>query len=132
MNTTDSHRSPVPEEPHDPRTDHSAARASRRQEAPETSPALQPVRWSGRKTAVAAALAIGLAAGTGVAATAVVPTSESSGRQEMHGGSMGAPGQGGQGRGGPGQQGGTGQQGPSQPQPGSQDPAGSGAGSDSA
>lgn len=58
---------------------------------PGTAPALNPVRWSGKKTAIAAALALGLGGVTAGTAAAVSPASESSG-QHMPGGGPGGPG----------------------------------------
>lgn len=88
-------------------------------QGPATSPARTPVRWSGRKTAVGAVLAIGIAAGGGVAAAQAFPQ-----------GSLVSGGQHGFGHGGPGGPGGPGGYGmPGMPGfPGSQD---SGSGQDS-
>lgn len=72
-------------------------------QGPATSPARTPVRWSGRKTAVGAVLAIGIAAGGGVAAAHAIPQgSLTSG--EQHGPGRGGPG-------GPGMPGGPGGEG---------------------
>ena len=69
-----------------------------------TAPAAHPVRWSGRKTAVAAALAIGLTGAGAVAAAAAMPAGQSPTVGDRGGfGPMG--GQGGFGPGGQGQQG---------------------------
>jgi hypothetical protein len=43
------------------------------EEPPATAPALKPPTWSGRKTAIAAALAIGISAAGAVGAAAAVP-----------------------------------------------------------
>lgn len=87
--------------------------------APDTAPALNPPAWSGRKTAIAAALAIGFSSVGAVAAAAAVPAGSTSGGGQVQQGGFG-PG-GGQRGGFPGQrpqqgtqpgtqQGGTGQQ----------------------
>jgi hypothetical protein len=51
----------------------SASDDGRPAEAPATSPAVSPPRWSGRKTAIAAALAIGVA-GVGAVGAAALPS----------------------------------------------------------
>ena len=100
---------------------------------PHTAPALNPPTWSGRKTAVAAALAIGFSSMGAVAAAAALPAGTTQGGGQVQRGGLGP---GGGPRGGfPGQgtqqgtqQGGTGQlpgQLPGQPQ---QAPAAPGAG----
>lgn len=85
---------------------------------PKTAPAINPPRWRGRKTAVAAALAIGLSSVGAVAAAATVEQGGTGREGGFPGGGQGGPG-GGQGFPGgqqPGgqtqqQQGGQGQQG---------------------
>lgn len=64
-----------------------------------TAPAVNPPRWSGKKTAIAAALALGLGGATAVTAAAVSPAQEVSQTQRGPGG---AGGQDGMRRGGPG------------------------------
>jgi hypothetical protein len=94
------HQWPVPE---------SAGGAYAGSEAPapsSTAPASNPVRWSGKKTAVAAALAIGLTSAGAIAAAAALPSGQGSVGDR---GGFGPGGQGGQF--GPGLQNGTGQRG---------------------
>ena len=60
-----------------------ATPASHARRAPDTAPALNPPVWSGRKTAIAAALAIGISSVGAVAAAAALPigsTQERSGQ----------------------------------------------------
>ena len=76
---------------------------------PTTAPALNPPTWSGRKTAIAAALAIGISSMGAVAAAAALPAGTSPAGSQFQQGGFGPGGQ----RPGPGtrQQGGLGQQG---------------------
>ncbi|MEO5981541.1 MAG: hypothetical protein ABIQ13_04405 [Pedococcus sp.] len=87
----------------------------RREPAPSTAPALNPPVWSGRKTAIAAALAIGISAmGAAGAATALPVGSTQSGTGQFQPGGVGGRGQGGvggRGQGGLGQPGTVPQQG---------------------
>ena len=72
--------------------------------APSTAPAVTPPTWSGRKTAVAASLAIGLASVGAIGAAVVLPDQSAQtrpGRQQAGQGFQGAPG----GQGAPGAQG---------------------------
>lgn len=81
--------------------------AARPAPAPDTAPALNPPTWTGRKTAIAAALAIGISSmGAAAAAAAVPPGTSLGGGQVQQGGfgpgggqrpSFGQPGQGGRG-----------------------------------
>ena len=78
---------------------------------PHTAPALNPPTWSGRKTAVAAALAIGISSMGAVAAAAALPAGTTQGGGQLQQGGFG-PG---------GRQGGFSPQGPGQrPQQGTQ------------
>ena len=64
---------------------------------PKTAPAVNPPRWRGRKTAVAAALAIGLSSAGALAAAATVEqgsTGGEGGGTVQRGGGHGFPGQG--------------------------------------
>lgn len=74
--------------------------------ATTTAPAVRPPRWSGKKTAVVAALAIGLGAGGSAVAVAAVPAGSAQMQtgQDAGGGRLGGPGAepGQRGRGGPG------------------------------
>lgn len=87
------------------------AHAAHEEPAPEgpgapvsTAPALNPPVWSGRKTAIAAALAIGISAMGAVGAAAAFPVgSTPGGTGQFQPGGPGGPG--GRGQGGPGQQG---------------------------
>ncbi|TPG17333.1 hypothetical protein [Pedococcus bigeumensis] len=83
--------------------------------APTTAPALNPPTWTGRKTAIAAALAIGISSMGAVAAAAALPVGTSVGGGQVQQGGFGRGGQlpgGGTGpQGGFGRQGGTVQQG---------------------
>jgi len=74
---------------------------------PDTAPALKPPTWTGRKTAIAAALAIGISSMGAVAAAAAVPpgTQLAGGQSQQGGFGPGGgqrPGFGRQGQGGPG------------------------------
>ncbi|MFF5325220.1 hypothetical protein ACFY2Y_16035 [Janibacter hoylei] len=75
---------------------------------PKTAPAINPPRWRGRKTAVAAALAIGLSSAGAVAAAATVEQGSTGREGGGPGGGQGFPG--GQQQGQHGQQGGQNQQ----------------------
>ena len=75
--------------------------ASAQPPAPSTAPAVTPPTWSGRKTAVAAALAIGFAAVGAVGAAAAMPDQTAQNGQtgtggfpggRFHGGQNGFPG----------------------------------------
>ncbi len=81
-------------------------------EVPSTAPALTPPPWSGRKTAIAAALAIGISSAGAIGAAAALPagSTQNDTGQFQRGGAV--PGQ--QFPGGPGQQGQRGQQLPEQ------------------
>lgn len=57
--------------------------------APATAPALNPPTWTGRKTAVAAALAIGISSVGAAAAAAAVPPGTSLGGGQVHQGGFG-------------------------------------------
>jgi hypothetical protein len=54
--------------------------------APHTAPALNPPTWSGRKTAIAAALAIGISSMGAVAAAAALPAGTTQGGLSQQGG----------------------------------------------
>lgn len=90
------------------------------QPAPATAPALDPPRWSGRKTAIAAALAIGISSMGAVGAAAALPSGTAgAGNGQFSRGGFGPGGQ--QGPRGIGQPGGQqqgGQQQGNQQQPG--------------
>ncbi|KRE56259.1 hypothetical protein [Phycicoccus sp. Soil748] len=89
--------------------------------APDTAPALNPPVWSGRKTAIAAALAIGISSVGAVGAAAAIPVgSTQGGSGQFQPGGLGGRGQGGFGPGGVGQQGQLGQ--PGQPGAAPSDP----------
>lgn len=80
-------------------------------DTPGSAPAVNPPTWSGRKTAIAAALAIGISSMGAIAAAAALPTGVSpEGRGQFQPGGLGGPG------GQQGQLGGT-QQGPQQGTP---------------
>ena len=83
---------------------------------PSTAPALNPPTWTGRKTAIAAALAIGISSMGAAAAAAALPVGSAQGGSQVQQGGFGPGGQppgGGTGRqGGFGPPGGTTQQGP--------------------
>jgi hypothetical protein len=85
--------------------------------APTTAPALNPPTWTGRKTAIAAALAIGISSMGAVAAAAALPAGTSQGGGQVQQGGFGRggqlPGAGTGQQGGFGPQGGTTQQGQS-------------------
>ena len=84
--------------------------------SPETAPALNPPTWSGRKTAIAAALAIGFSSMGAVAAAATLPAGTTQGGGQLQQGGFGPGGR---------QQGGFSQQGSQQgPQQGNQLPGG--------
>lgn len=57
-----------------------------------TAPAANPPRWRGRKTAIAAALAIGLSSGGAVAAASVIDQGTSGSDRPGPGGGQGFPG----------------------------------------
>ena len=61
-------------------------------QTPATAPALNPPRWRGRKTAVAAALAIGLGSAGAVAAAATVEQGSAGREGGASGFGQGAPG----------------------------------------
>ena len=94
---------------------------------PATAPALNPPTWTGRKTAIAAALAIGISSMGAAAAAAAVPPGTSLGGGQVQQGGFGPgggqrPGFGQPGQGGPGfrqQAPGTMQQAPADPSAGS-------------
>ena len=89
---------------------------------PATAPALNPPLWSGRKTAIAAALAIGISSAAAAGAAAALPSGSAARDQGQF--QQGGFGPGGQGRRfGPGGQSSQGQQLPSQQLPGQPAPA---------
>jgi hypothetical protein len=77
---------PVPSAPTDPAPTEVVVA---HQAAPDTAPALNPPTWSGRKTAIAAALAIGFSSMGAVAAAAALPAGTTQGGGQLPQGGFG-------------------------------------------